>query len=91
MALPFPQVYRDLLNVRLEPRDENSTLRFHLTFGPSSQNRNGQAVQFDVSVGGAMGILNALQTLQAKHGWPLPSYRRKGRTTLKIVEPDDET
>jgi hypothetical protein len=91
MTLSFPHVYGDLLKLQLEPRDENSTLRFHLTFGPSSQNRNGQAVQFDVSAGGAMGILNALQTLQARHGWPLPSYRRKGRPTLKIVETDDKT
>jgi hypothetical protein len=89
MTLSFPHVYRDLSMVRLEPRNENSVLRFHLTFGPLSQSRNGQVVQFDVSSGAAMAILNALQALQAKHGWPLPSYRRKGRPTLKIVETDD--
>jgi hypothetical protein len=90
MVSSFPNVYRDLSNVRLEPRDENSVLRFHLTFASSSQNRNSQVVQFDVSSDHAMAILNALQTLQAKHGWRLPSYRRKGRPTLKIVQNEDE-
>lgn len=85
MTLPFPRVYRGLSGMRLEPRNENSILRFHLTFGPSSQNRNGQAVQFNVSAGVAMAILNALQTLQAKHGWLLPSYRRKGRPTHGLL------
>ena len=91
MTLPFPHVYYALSKVRLEPRDENLVLRFHLTFEPSSQNRNGQLVQFDVSSDQAMAILNALQTLQARHGWRLPSYRRKGRPNLRIVETDDET
>lgn len=90
MTVSFPHVYRDLSKMRLEPRNENSVLRFHLTFGPSSQNRSSQIVQFDVSSGAAMAILNALQTLQAKHGWPLPSYRQKGRSTLRIVETDDD-
>lgn len=66
MTLSFPHVYYDLSKMRMEPRNENSVLRFHLTFGSSSQNRNNQLVQFDVSSSAAMAILNALQTLQSE-------------------------
>ncbi len=92
MAL-FPRVFHGLSNLQLETRDENTTLRFRLTFQSSSRSKPSshvETVQFDVSVDDAMSILNALQTLQAKHGWHLPSYRRKGRPTLTIVPSGDD-
>jgi hypothetical protein len=91
MASPFPHVYRGLSGLRLESRNENSTLRFHLTFRSSSRSSplsRDLSVQFDVSAGDAMAILAALQTVQRKRGWRVPDYRPRGKPNLKIVSDD---
>jgi hypothetical protein len=81
-------VFERISKVRLEPRDGNSTLRFHLTFQTSLSRP--EIVQFDLSSDGATALLYALKGLQAKHGWRMPSYARPSNPpTLTVVSDDD--
>jgi len=86
-SVTFPLIFRGLTKILLEPKDKNSTLRFHLTFrSSSSQTRK---IQFDLSSDDAMAFLHALQTLQRKHGWRIPFGPPRGKPHLTIVSSDD--
>jgi hypothetical protein len=70
--------------------NENSGLRFRLTFQSSSKT---DVVQFDLPSGQAMAILHALQTVQRRRGWRMPyGPPQHRRPNLKVVRPssDDE-
>jgi hypothetical protein len=71
--------------LQLSPRNEKSTLHFRLTFRSSYKT---DVVQFELPSGHVMEILSALQAMQRKHGWPLPSHA--GKPDLTIVSSDDD-
>jgi hypothetical protein len=87
-SVTFPLIFRGLAKILLEPRDKNSTLRFHLTFRSSSH--QSRKIQFDLSSDEAMAFLHALQTLQRKHAWRVPFGPQRGKPNLTIVSSDDD-
>lgn len=78
-----------LSQVRLSPVEENTALRFHLTFQPEKSRQD--TVQFQLPSAQAMAVLHALMTMQRKHGWPLPAYARpSGQPSLQVVVDNSE-
>jgi hypothetical protein len=78
-----------LVNIKLSPNLEKTSLRFHLAFQPSPPHpRN---IEFELEASDAMHLLSALQSIQRGTGWKVPQFlgRNRGRPKLRIVKKDD--
>ena len=72
--------------LEIKPFNEGTEFRFLLSF-PSLQT----PVEFETTARGAMGIMRALQSLQARHKIPIPDeLRPSGPPTLTVVSGEDD-
>lgn len=71
--------------VKIVPLDDKTRFRFRLRFRGRAQ-----PVEFDASADFAMGLLKALQHLQALHKIPIPAtLRSKGKPILRVLKSDN--
>jgi hypothetical protein len=78
----------DLVTFELKPLDEGSRLLFRLEIQSGSKI---EILQFEAVPRDAMALLSALETLQKRFGWRMPSYRpRRAKPKLSIVKDDDD-
>jgi hypothetical protein len=76
----------ELQRLSISPPDAEGQVRFHLEFRGATRR---DAIEFDTSCDGAMGIMLGLQQMQVRHKIPVPAnLRPQGRPTLTIVEPE---
>jgi len=81
--------------IEIIPRRKGEAIvgfRFRLHFPQSSASSPSEPIEFDATVAGAMTLMRGLQSLQARHGLPIPASLRPrgGRPALRLVEPTDD-
>jgi hypothetical protein len=72
--------------IGIHPSADRKLFRFRLEFREQVPQR---LVEFETSADGAMGIMKALQNLQARHRIPIPANLRPKGRILRIVQPDE--
>lgn len=77
----------DPKTINIKPNPETHQLRFRLQF-PGSTRR--EPIEFDLSYDASMGLMVALQQIQAQHKIPIPDpLRPHGKPNLSVVQVDD--